>query len=979
MNLSRIVASFVLCLAAVSASAETFTAIKDASDWSQKESFTVNGAPAPRTPGSDDTIYLNVNATWSFTAGTDSFNVMANVKEIRFETWKQATIEVTVPNDATADINCVIGPSAATRDTSLYRFCNIIKRGEGTLRFVCDGSYYLWGFNTCIWNIYANVRVKEGQVRFFPDSPIASSYIGVLEVAEGATVFMPNKSGSDYTFQLRGLIGEGRVVNDSDKNVTFDSMPANKEDELVFSGEFVETSTGLIKVRWSGPQLVTGGKSSYTGSTMIWANGGAYTTLATGGYGVTVTDQLGMSGQPSSFGAGSEISLQWLGGALWYGGNGETTDKKFVFQVPGEDNKVPCSFSAGDVGGVTFDGSDYSKTMWCAGDTSGSSYFHDVRVILAGDNANPMRILCPVLCGTYYNNNQKAGTMTPYFLKRGSGAWSFENDTSTMFGSFEISEGAIQFTSIEETGRVSSLGKSTALYNFLDGAQTRAALDASKVSPFAVTLAATNAATRGALEYIGAKPTGSSDRKIGLAGFGGKIANNGQGTLLLNNVTVRDAKLATTLVLGGTNASENLLLNVTNGVGSIALVKEDSGKWTLADNLDVDSVEVKGGTLVLERSTGKSYTWFKFIMQEARNYTLDNGGAEKPASWPCLEEFILQDADGNRVFTQPTSYDKMTLATAASGNPEWYLADGDAANYHGIGPNSIAYGKRGGKIAAGSSWRKDKSPEVLDDRFATNLFDNVRSWSAAGFWPNNPFAGNYAKPTITNESSWVPVVMRLPANAPHVAACDLVAANGGGWENELSAWQLEGSRDGITWEVITNYDSKVIMPAGGTTQKDGFNMHRNQNEYWSLVDQYGRSAGKSKWTPGETKAPYPNGYPFPGVVTNEFSFPTSLDFVKVSGGGTLKIDSTEPVTISSLTVDATTGGSVLNGTYAATGTLAFENVGDDAKIEVPGAFAGLDISNWTVVLPQGAKNREVTVREDGSILITKRGLMLIVR
>ena len=977
MNTKIIACTVGFALFGWAAFAETFTAIKDASDWSKKESFTVNGEPATRTPGADDTIYLNQDATWSFTAGTESFNVMANVKEIRFETWRRAKIEITVPNDTTADVNCVIGPAFATRDTSLYRFCDIIKRGEGTLRFVCDGSYYLWGFNTCIWNVYSNVRVKEGAVRFFPDSPIASSYIGVLEVAKGAKAYMPNKSGSDYTFQLRGLVGEGDVVNDTDKTVTFDSMPANKEEEHVFSGEFVEASTGLFKVRWSGPQRVTGGKSSYGGSTMIWANGAAYTTLAYDGYGVTVTDQLGMRGQPSSFGAGSEINFQWLGGALWYGGSGETTDKKFVFQVPGEDNKVPCTFCAGDVGGVTFDGSDYSQTLWCAGDTSGSGYFHDVRVILAGDNANPMRILCPVLCGTYYFNGKKQGNMTPYFLKRGSGAWSFENDASTMFGSFEIEEGTIRFTSIEETGYVSSLGKATALYNFLDGTQTRAALDASKVSPFAVKLAATNAATRGTLEHIGGKATGSSDRLIGLAGFGGKIANNGQGTLLLNGVTVCDVDLATTLVLGGTNASENLLLNVTNGVGSIALVKEDSGKWILADDVDVDSVEVKGGTLVLERTTGKSYTWFKFIMQEARNYNPEKHQATA-ASWPCLEEFILQDADGNRVFTNPTSYDKLTLATAASGNPEWYIANGDAANYHGIPPNGMAYGKRGGKIASNSAWRRDKSPEVLDDRFATNLFDNVKSWSAGGFWPGNPFAGSYTKPTVADESSWVPVVMRLQADAPHVASCDLVAANGGGWENELSAWQLEGSRDGITWEVITNYDSKVIMPSVGTPQEDGFNMHRSGNEYWSLVDQYGRSAKKSTWTPGETKAPHPNGYPFPGVVTNEFAFPTSLDFVKISGGGTLKIDSTVPVTIDTLTVDATTGGSIVNGTFAETGTLNLENVGDEKSITVPGSLAGLDLEDWTVNLPQGAKHRIVSMKGD-QLTITKSGILLIVR
>ena len=134
----------------------------------------------------------------------------------------------------------------------------------------------------------------------------------------------------------------------------------------------------------------------------------------------------------------------------------------------------------------------------------------------------------------------------------------------------------------------------------------------------------------------------------------------------------------------------------------------------------------------------------------------------------------------------------------------------------------------------------------------------------------------------------------------------------------------------------------------------------------------------SHWTPGETKAPYPNGYPFAGVVTNEFAFPTSLDFVKVSGGGTLKIDSTVPVTIDTLTVDATTGGSIVNGTFAETGTLNLENVGDEKSITVPGSLAGLDLEDWTVNLPQGAKHRIVSMKGD-QLTITKSGILLIVR
>ena len=81
---------------------------------------------------------------------------------------------------------------------------------------------------------------------------------------------------------------------------------------------------------------------------------------------------------------------------------------------------------------------------------------------------------------------------------------------------------------------------------------------------------------------------------------------------------------------------------------------------------------------------------------------------------------------------------------------------------------------------------------------------------------------------------------------------------------------------------------------------------------------------------------------------------------------------------SSLTVDAATGGTVLNVAYAETGTLNLENVGKDALITVPGSLQGLSLAGWTVNLPQGMRNRTVEMK-NGQIQIRKNGLAIIVR
>lgn len=96
----------------LSANAADFYLKSDATDWSNPASFTTDAGgttSATTVPGSDDVVKITSDYEGTFTSGTASFAVAANVKAINFETYKSVTLVVDVPDAATtADFNSSI-------------------------------------------------------------------------------------------------------------------------------------------------------------------------------------------------------------------------------------------------------------------------------------------------------------------------------------------------------------------------------------------------------------------------------------------------------------------------------------------------------------------------------------------------------------------------------------------------------------------------------------------------------------------------------------------------------------------------------------------------------------------------------------------------------------------------------------------------------------------------------------------------------
>ena len=107
----------------------------------------------------------------------------------------------------------------------------------------------------------------------------------------------------------------------------------------------------------------------------------------------------------------------------------------------------------------------------------------------------------------------------------------------------------------------------------------------------------------------------------------------------------------------------------------------------------------------------------------------------------------------------------------------------------------------------------------------------------------------------------------------------------------------------------------------------------------------------------------------------------------MSGGGTLKMGvagGPQPLVISKLALDAASGGTIDGFAFAEDGELTVDNVSGSQSVELPvriiNATGRENLANWTLQRPGGASlNRGITVTEDGAIVLTPRGLAIIVR
>lgn len=279
-----------------------------------------------------------------------------------------------------------------------------------------------------------------------------------------------------------------------------------------------------------------------------------------------------------------------------YLGKGGATDVRFDYY--NRYGTSPLVIDAGPHGGLTFmrkdgvDASDYSgewrnvthvhciSSKW---DTSVARYT-DVtggRIVLTGSNVNACVIS---------NYVHETGDVTYMcFIKRGTGTWRFADRDSEWCqnrGPVLVEQGRLEFDSFTALGTASRQ-----CTNFWEGVGD----DRARVQYIYRIGNGTNdayAADLATMAYLGSSKE-SSSRKFAVCGAG-RLENAGGGLELTGGV-FSDAEGGNTLVLAG--PGENRFTHVTNGIGTLSVVKEDDGEWELLGQVRLDSAYVREGVL----------------------------------------------------------------------------------------------------------------------------------------------------------------------------------------------------------------------------------------------------------------------------------------------------------------------------------------------------------------------------------------------
>jgi len=690
------------------------------------------------------------------------------------------------------------------------------------------------------------------------------------------------------------ILGMGLVTNVAETGSEFlDIYGFGTDTPSVFPGVIA----GGTRVYSRGNVYLTGTNNTFLGTCSAYYYNSAQTL------GITGLRKIGKIGEPSSSGVGSHITTREYSGCIRYLGDGETTDKVFQFDYS---TTRPAEFDAGATGGITFTGD------WKFPETSAPQM---LQLVLNGSNT------AECVFSNAFTSYTRGGTNFTYYIKKtGSGTWRFaDHPDRKQTGVLAVEEGTVRFDSIAESNEVCSLGLSTTLYKDVTGVQ-----DPANRVDYAFLLG--GGEHTGTLEYTGADIALCQTRPLVVKGQG-RLKNSG-GQLRLSGVSSEGAD-ASTLFLDGVSEEDNLLYDVTDGDGgTLSLVKEGSGKWILSGEQSLSGpVDVRAGTLVVKNLTGKPYTWFRFTMKEngyeCDRYNTTGIGGDTGAGRRIysLDEIALYDASNRRqnigLGTNSTITSTLRPGNTLvenSKNLGYYLGDG------------------GGRVHL--------------------LFNDIAIWSdAIVIYPA-------AAPAIDNPATHCPIVMRLTNGAPEIASYDLCAARGTNdnyFGRSPTAYSLEGSVDGIGWDLLDENNAAEIPPKNGSWYCDS-----------------------ATFTNGAVRSGFPvrghslgGGMPFRNVSS-----------VSVAPGAKLVADG--DVILKGLTVDATAGAGMIDGfSFAASGTLNIVNLPDSPSVTIPIQVTNstdfAEAAGWELKVDGQACPQKVFRVSDQAIRIFPKGTMIVLQ
>ena len=806
----------------------------------------------------------------------------------------------------TGEVSCLAVSNTTAQDLTTAATIT----GDGTLLKLGNGSCWLtYVVKTEAEGkagLKANYDVRDGLLAF-PREPADEVYLKKMSVWKPG-IFM---SAGNVTHLAGGLWGDGIVSNDVSKTIRLDG--GTEENPAIFSGTFVHH--GYPTASYSkGVQYLTGTNSTAGKSLLLY------------GKGAIGVSKFGVKEGASSWGTGS---VQFRGTAkVIYLGEGENTTKEFSYGASATSGTI----DAGEHGGLTVSGN--------LSIVQDNNKMHLLYLTGNGDN-----YMNSVLSSGWVGTDERA--LTPYVVKQGPGSWTFmNNQPKRLHGTFAIEEGTLGFTSIAEAGTDCALGDATILHSPYYGDR-----DDSKAVPYAYLLgngsADVTSPTLATMAYKGTSAGSVTTRPIALKGAG-RLSSD-QTPLSWAGVTTVDGSEGT-LVLGG-EASGSVVSCVTNGPGTVSVVKDGTGLWKISGDNDFSGrLAANGGQLIL---SGTNYEWYCLSIIETWWAATNAAGAAIDGDGYrfALTQFALYDEDGTNLALD-LPHNKRADGKVA------LLAPGEAAMrsypYRVFGSTAEKRAQYALTNLFTSTISTCSISNTRKDGTEEELSDGKSDLSIGGATYN-----------MNSTSNWVRIAVRLPKNAKSVMRYDLRAA--GSYPNGSSStsriprsWRLEGSVDGVNWdvlhEVISNTYDKVVT--------GGSNHWFSDNKVDTKHDPSG------SYGPLETA--------LDGLLR-----PTAVASVSAAEGATL--ESTEPLAANGLAYDGAKGGGTIDGfAFSANATLDLSNVAltGEWPLHLPITLknsTGYADREWDVSVDGTSKRGLYATVSENGIDVWKRGAVLIVR
>ncbi len=785
-------------------------------------------------------------------------------------------------------------------DSDLTINCALGAMADGDLAGVVvkKGAGTLTFANSAAFAYMSRLFIENGTVRH---PVVTSGYrYGPVDIASAATLV----TSPGATTLLYGLTGSGLVTNEVTSgyrninlNVPVSGTGANVSHDFAgrIAGLYYYESSGRVMLRGDNNVFSDADFTIYNTSTSVRD----IETLAARGVGVTGVAKLGLKGSPSSVGIDNDIRTLNYGGGLLYLGADDETDRSFSVLRP---NMGISFIDGGATGGLIWRG---DIVLGGNSSNNGMGIFG-----LTGSNGTACVFSGAMTTRTYNTTNYC------FFVeKAGSGVWRFadapENRTQrTFWTSMAVKNGTLQFDSMEEAGTPCALGFATNLTASYYGLRD----DAAHPGPYAYWLG--SAGKTATFEFTGTNGAYATKRPIALVGDA-KLKNDTPHPWRFSGVAPTAAG-AKTLYLSGAGSGESEIAGISDTAASpVSIVKEGDGIWTLnGSNTFSGTVSVKGGTLRIRRDPG-CYKWFK--------WTVKNKGANT-ASDLYLVEFALSDEDGNRVNTGLTFTN----------------------NWCGTLPGQLSLPRIG-------------EYRISSGRGITNLVDGKTDVVNICYYRDGTTTLEY--PETAKPDTWIPILMRLPDGSKPAKYYDVCINQGvsqtSNWKQNPKAWLLEGSADGIHWDVLHSMADATPPTETVSWCFSGYKYYDSRTKKYSEPNENAQEI-----------AQYPSCR-----ASSAFT-----NAVSVASGATLK--AIGEVVLSSIRIDAANAGTIDGFSLAESGELEIANLGSDGAVE--GVFLNAtDLGNlkkWTLsVNGGGSGGKMLVVNSNGTLKVVPRGIVFSIR